>query len=203
MRDWTGFGVWEERHKESMREAEHRRLVRRLREARVEEHTGGAPAELPEGIEVRWGLLEDEAGIADLLEQSGIPRWIAFEECYIVVEKEGEILGALRYRTEKERLLLGLLVTDPRIEERPLAVALYAGAGKLAREMGVGEIIARSFPCGDYLREAGYHRRGRREWRLDATRYGEIRERHGAGRWKRLFRLLGVTAVPFFGLLRE
>ena len=31
MRDWTDFGAWEERHKELMREAEDRRLVRELR----------------------------------------------------------------------------------------------------------------------------------------------------------------------------
>ena len=31
MRDWTDYGVWEERHKELMREAEDRRLVRELR----------------------------------------------------------------------------------------------------------------------------------------------------------------------------
>ena len=36
MRDWADFGVWEERHKELMREAEHRRLVRELRGRRVE-----------------------------------------------------------------------------------------------------------------------------------------------------------------------
>jgi hypothetical protein len=31
MRDWSDFGVWEERHKELMREAEDRRLVREMR----------------------------------------------------------------------------------------------------------------------------------------------------------------------------
>ncbi len=34
MRDWADFGVWEERHKELMRDAEDRRLVREAREAR-------------------------------------------------------------------------------------------------------------------------------------------------------------------------
>lgn len=200
MRDWTGFGVWEERHKELMREAEHQRLVRGLREARKEAHPGEDYLKLPDGIEVRWGLLEDEPGIAKVLELNGMPRWIAFEERHIVAEKEGEILAALRYRTEPKRLLLGSLVSDPWAEERPLAVALYAGAGELAREMGVGEIVARSFPYKDYPREAGYRRRGRREWRLDPTRYGEICEQPVAGGWKRL---LGVTAVPFVGLLRD
>ena len=203
MRDWTGYGVWEERHKELIREAEHRRLVRGLREVRKEAPSGEDYLRLPEGIEVRWGLLEDEPGIAKLLELNGMPRWIAFEERHIVAEKEGEILAALRYRTEPKRLLLGSLVSDPWAEERPLAVALYAGAGELGREMGVGEIVARSFPYKDYPREAGYRRRGRREWRLDPTRYGETREQPVAGRWKRLFGLLGVTAVPFVGLLRD
>ncbi len=205
MRDWAGFGVWQERHRELLREAEHRRLVRRLREEREENNSGDNSVELLEGIEVRWGLLEDEPAIAEILELNGMPRWIAFEERYIVAEKEGEILAALRYRTEPKRLLLGLLVSDPWAEERPLAVALYAGAGELAREMGAGEIIARPVPhVGDYPREAGYRRRGRREWRLNATRHGEIREQSAAaGRWRRLFGLLGVTAVPFVGLLRE
>ncbi len=203
MRDRADFGVWEERHKELMREAEHRRLVRGLREARKEAHPGEDHLKLPDGIEVRWGLVEDEPGIAKLLELNGMPRWIAFEERHIVAEKEGEILAALRNRTEPKRLLLGSLVSDPWAEERPLAVALYAGAGELAREMGVGEIVVRSFPHKDYPREAGYRRRGRREWRLDPTRYGETREQPVAGRWKRLLGLLGVTAVPFVGLLRD
>jgi hypothetical protein len=201
--DWVDLGVWEERRKELLREVEGRRLARGLREgrkARAGKLSGGAPAELAEGIEVRWGLLEDEAGIADLLELNGMPRWIAFEERYVVAEKDGEILAALRYGTEKGRLLLGFLVSDPWAEERPLAVALYAGAGELAREMGVGEIIARPSPhAGDYPREAGYRRRGRREWRLDATLAPESRKELPAGGWRRALALLGVLAVPFFG----
>ncbi len=204
MRDWADFGVWEERHRELMREAEDRRLARGLREARAEKRSGEASIELPEGIEVRWGLLEDEPRVADILELNGMPRWIAFEERYIVAEKDGEILAALRYRTEKGRLLLGLLVSDPWVEEHPLAVALYARAGELAREMGVGEVIARPSPYVDeYPRAAGYRRRGRREWRLDAARFGETHDEPAAGRWKRLFGLFGATAVPFVGLLRR
>lgn len=209
MHDWVGFRAWEGRRVELLREAAHRRLVRELRETRrvrAEERPGDGKVELRDGgIEVRWGHLEDEPGVARLLELNGMPRWIAFEERYIVAEKEGKILAAMRYRTEPERLLLGLLVADPRAEEHPLAVALYAGAGELAREMGVREVIARPFPyVGDYPREAGYWRRGRHEWRLDAARYGETREGEpAAGRWKRLSGLLGATAVPFVGLLRE
>ncbi|MCA1687201.1 MAG: hypothetical protein LC714_01060 [Actinobacteria bacterium] len=203
MRDWADFGVWEERRKELLREAEHRRLARELREARevrAAERPGEDSVGLPDGIEVRWGLLEDEPRIAEILELNGMPRWIAFEERYIVAEKDGEILAALRYRTEPKRLLLGLLVSDPWAEERPLAVALYAGTGELAREMGVGEVLARPFPyLGDYPREAGYRRRGRRAWRLDTTPALESREELPAGGWRRSLALLGVLAVPFFG----
>ena len=200
MHDWADFGVWEERRKELMREAEGRRLARGLRVARAEQHSGEAPVEVPEGIEVRWGLLEDEPRVADILELNGMPRWIAFEERYLVAEKDGTILAAMRYRTEKERLSLGLLVSDPWVEERPLALALFAGVRELARELGVGEIVARPFPyAGDYPREAGYRRRGRREWRLDTAGSLESRRELPAGGWRRIFALFGALAVPFFG----
>ena len=189
MQGWAEFGVWEDHHKELLREAERARLARRVREGRVSREESRVA--VPEGIEVRWGLLEDEAKIADLLQLNGMPRWVAFEERYVVAERDGEMLAALRYRTEPKRLLLGLLISDPWAEERPLAVALYAGAAKLAREMGVGEVIVRPFPRADYPREAGYRRRGRREWRLD------VGEEPAAGRWRRLFGLFGATAIPF------
>jgi hypothetical protein len=191
---WAEFGAWEDHHEELLREAEQARLARAGRVSSRERRV-----EVPEGIEVRWGLLEDEPGIADLLELNGMPRWVAFEERYVVAERDGEILSALRYRTEPKRLLLGLLISDPWTEERPLAVALYAGAAALAREMGVGEVIAQVSPHADYPREAGYRRRGRREWRLDVRSGGEAREKPGAGRWRRLFALFGFPAVPFFG----
>ena len=196
MHSWAGFAAWEDHHEELLREAERARLARRVREGRANREQ--SRDEVPEGIEVRWGLLEDEAKIADLLELNGMPRWVAFEERYVVAERDGEMLAALRYRTEPKRLLLGLLISDPWAEERPLAVALYAGAGKLAREIGVGEVIARPFPHEDYPREAGYRRRGRREWRLDVTRAPEALEGPAAGRWRKLFGLLGVPAIPFF-----
>jgi hypothetical protein len=196
---WASFGVWEERHKELLKEAERRRLARGLREARAVERSGETPIELSKGIEVRWGLLEDEPRIADILELNGMPRWIAFEERYIVAEKDGTILAALRYRTEPKRLLLGLLVSDPWAEERPLAVALYAGAGGLAWEIGVGEILARPFPyIGDYPREAGYRRRGRNEWRLDVASSLEGGRVLPASGWRRALALLGAFTVPFF-----
>ncbi len=206
--DWATFLAWEERRAELVRDVERRRLVRELREARgsrAEECSGGGYAEMRDGgIEVRWGLLEDEPKVAGLLELNGMPRWIASEERYIVAEKDGEILAAMRYRTEPKRLLLGLLVGDPRAEERPLAVALYAGAGELAREIGIGEVVARSVPRVDsYPREAGYSWWDPRQWRLDAAQHGEIREKPAGLGWQRLFGLLGLRAAPFAGLLRR
>ena len=190
-----------------LREAERGRLARGLREARKTQTAGRRGEDrvgMTGGIEVRWGLLEDEAKVADLLELNGMPRWLAFEERYVVAERSGEVLAALRYRTESKRLLLGLLVSDPWAEERPLAVALYAGAGRLAREMGIGEVLARPLPpATDYPREAGYRRRGRREWRLDVALSEGLRDEPVAGRWRRLFGLFGAPAVPFVGLLRK
>ena len=200
MHGWAEFGAWEGRHEELLREAEHERLAR---EARVNRGRKQSEVEVPEGIEVRWGLLEDEAKIADLLELNGMPRWVAFEERYVVAERDGEILAALRYRTEKGRLSLGLLISDPWVEERPLALALYAGARELAREMDVGEIVACPFPHADYPGEAGYRRRGRRSWRLDVSRSGEGGQEAGGGRWRRLLALFGAPAVPFVGLVRK
>ena len=198
MHSWAEFEAWAGRHEELLREAEQGRLARVAREGRVRDRRRESRVEVPEGIEVRWGLLEDEAKIADLLQLNGMPRWVAFEERYVVAQKDGEILAALRYRTEPKRLLLGLLISDPWAEERPLAVALYAGARELAQEMGVGEVLARPFPHADYPREAGYRRRGRREWRLEVARAPQAREEPAVGRWRRLFGLLGVPAVPFF-----
>jgi len=195
---WAEFEAWAGRHEELLREAEQGRLARVAREGRVRDRRRESRVEVPEGIEVRWGLLEDEAKIADLLQLNGMPRWVAFEERYVVAQKDGEILAALRYRTEPKRLLLGLLISDPWAEERPLAVALYAGARELAQEMGVGEVLARPFPHADYPREAGYRRRRRREWRLEVARAPQAREEPAVGRWRRLFGLLGVPAVPFF-----
>ena len=134
--------------------------------------TGAAFAAAEEGpgttIEVRWGLLADEAAVAELLELNGMPRWVAFEERFIVAEEDGRVLGALRYRTESKRLLLGLLVVDPWAGEERMARALYTGAGELARELGVREVVASGARAG-YAGEAGYRRWGR-DWRLDPAR---------------------------------
>jgi hypothetical protein len=89
---WTEFGPWEGRHEELLREAERERLARAVRAAGRREE----PVEVEEGIEVRWGLLEDEAKVADLLQLNGMPRWLAFEERYVVAERDGEVLAAVR-----------------------------------------------------------------------------------------------------------
>lgn len=188
MSEWLGFEVWKQRREELLREAQERALAREARKVResfapVE---GGAVAGK---IGVRWGRFEDEAGIAELLDLNGMPRWIAFEERFIVVHRGGKPLAALRYRTESKRLLLGLLVVDPWAGERRMARALYTGAWNLGREIGVGEILAAKLPHADYPGETGYRRWGR-GWRLDATQPVEIEVSEGRGARHPLVRLL-------------
>ena len=162
---WFKFWGWCERRRALLREEQERALAREAARVRA---AFAAAKEGPGTIEVRWGLPADEAAVAELLELNGMPRWVAFEERFIVAERDGKVLGALRYRTESKRLLLGLLVVDPWAGEERLARALYAGAGDLARELGVGEVVASTARAG-YAGEAGYRRRGR-DWRLDAAR---------------------------------
>ncbi|MCA1716653.1 MAG: hypothetical protein LC781_07260 [Actinobacteria bacterium] len=155
------------------------------------------------GIEVRWGLREDEDGVAELLELNGMPRPLAFEERFVVAVAgpEGELLATLSYRTASKRLLLGFLVADPWVEERSLARALYAGAIALAREAGIGEIQACPSLYGDYPGEVGY-RWCRGGWRADAALALGGREELPAGGWRRVFVLLGFAPVPFFRAFR-
>jgi len=154
------YEAWRERHAELLREAEEGRLARRLRKGgrrretlgllrRVGAWAGFVPtSRRPTGegtarVRVRWATPEDEGRISDLLELNGAPRAMAVGEGFIVAQKDGNVLAAMRYRTESKRLLLGLLVADPWTEERPLAEALYAGARELAREMGVDHVKTR------------------------------------------------------------
>ncbi|HSK98805.1 MAG TPA: hypothetical protein VK869_00575 [Rubrobacteraceae bacterium] len=188
---WTDFGGWKERHLELVREAERERLARELGEARRRRELG------LDGVEVRWGLVEDGTRIADLLELNGMPRWVAFEERYVVAELGGEVVAALRYRTEPGRLVLGLFVADPGVEERPLAVALYGRIRELALERGMREIRAWALPRGDYPKEVGYRRRGG-EWRSDAVRDREVRgPRSVRGRLRDLVAAAGTLFMPF------
>src|SRR5688500_17709660 len=118
-----------ERRKELLREAEGRRIARALRKAcrSAKDDKRTVTREL-EGLKVGWGLAEEEPAVADLLELNGIPRWVAFEERFIVAQKDGKVLGAVSYRMESKRLLLGLLVVDPWAGEERVAVALYRGS---------------------------------------------------------------------------
>jgi hypothetical protein len=163
---WFRFRGWRERRRALLREERERALARK--EARVRAAFAAAEERSGTTIEVRWGLLADEAAVAELLELNGMPRWVAFEERFVVAEENGKVLGALRYRTESKRLLLGLLVVDPWAGEERLARALYAGAGDLARELGVGEVVVSGARAG-YSGGAGYRRWGR-DWRLDVAR---------------------------------
>lgn len=191
MDHWTHYSAWRERRKELLREAQERQLAREARKAR--EIFAHSKARAPK-VQVRWGLPEDEAKIAELLELNGVPRWVAFEERFIVGEHEDRLLAAVRYRTETKRLILGLLVTDPwsgrgSFGERRLAVALYAGARGLALELGAREILAKTDRAGaGYLREAGYRRWGG-GWRLDTTWQPRPRQELPAGGWRRWLRL--------------
>ncbi len=173
MLEWSEFEVYKERSRDLLREAAAARLAREARYGAGEKR-GKASFQADEvaGIRVRWGGIEDEAGISDLLALNGMPRWIAFEERFIVAEEGGEVLAALRYRTESKRLILGLLVVDPWAGERRLARALYTGARNLGREMCVGEILAARGPHADYAREAGYRRRSK-FWRVDTGKSNE------------------------------
>jgi hypothetical protein len=104
--------------------------------------------------------------------------------------------------TTSQAFLLGLLVSDPWAEERPLAVALYAGAIELAREMGVREVRARSVRHADgYPHVAGYRWRFPGGWYLD-TQPRYRRKGLPAGGWRRMVALLSVPAVPFFRAFR-
>lgn len=186
-----------ERREVLLREAEERRMADSLRRARWdvgEKRQGGVNEAV--GIEVRWGSACDEATVADLLELNGMPRWISFEERFLVAEEDGKVLGALRYRTESKRLILGLLAVDPWAGEDLVARALYRGAGELAEELGVGEVVASSTSAG-YPGGAGYRRWGR-VWRLDVGAVPHHRGQISRSGWHRLSTLLTELISAFY-----
>jgi len=123
------------------------------------------------GTKVRWGLAEDDAAVADLLQLNGMPRWVAFEERFIVAERNGRLVGAVRYATESKRLSLGLLVVDPWAGERRTARALYRGAVDLALDLGASDVVAATSRGLGYPGEAGYRRSGR-GWRSSVPSEG-------------------------------
>ena len=171
MIDLAGFW-YAGRHRELLREASRERLARELGRARkaARKARAGRPATFDaDGLTrppastravVRRGLAEDAPRVAGLLEPNGMPRWVAFEERFIVAEEGGKLVAALRFREGSGRLHLGLLVTDPWAEEGSLAVALYAGARAMARGLGLREVRARTRRHQRHLREAGYRARG-------------------------------------------
>lgn len=169
--------LWRDRRKDLLREAKQRRLARELREAR----RAGR-------IKVRCSLPGDEHRIAVLLELNGRPRWEGFEERFIVAEQKGKILSALPYQTTSKRLCAGLPITDPWVEERPLARAMYIGLGDLAREIGAGEVVAQPLSYADYPYEAGYLRCGSWWWQ-DTNRPAE-RGKLSASSWCKTVALL-------------
>jgi acetyltransferase (GNAT) family protein len=196
---WVEIEVWRQRRAELIREAQERALAREARKVReafaaVEER----PAGVPLGMKVRWGLAEDEPAVADLLELNGMPRWVAFEERFIVAQKNGKLVGAVRYATESKRLTLGLLVVDPWAGERRVSKALYAGSRELARELGTNVVVA-SEARANYPRAAGFRHHGR-TWHARVPRSDGGSS--SGGRWGRLFGLWGTMAVPFYRAFR-
>ena len=148
-------------------------------------------------IEVRCSLLEDEPRIAALLEFHGVPYRLANEERFLIAQRSGGgILAALEYRTVINGLMLGCLVTDPRVEERPLARALYAEAHALAGSLAITDIRARPTLYGDYPYDVGYWRWGR-NWRSSIIHPLVLRGELPEGGWRRMIALFRVFAVPF------
>ena len=182
-----------ERRRELMREAEEARMAREARARRPEK------PERDGMTRVRWGLAEDEAAVADLLQLNGMPRWVAFEERFVLAERGGEIVGAVRYATESKRLSLGLLVVNPWAGERLTARALYLGALDLAGELGASDVSATAARGSVYPGEAGYRRAGR-GWRSPVPPEGGG---ESAGFWRTLLHLWGTrAALPFYRVPR-
>lgn len=171
-----------DRHRELLREASQQRLVREAQRARkgrsraekAQTRTPLVHPMLPRRTPakkrpvVRLGLARDAPRIAVLLELNGMPRWVAYEERFIIAEEEGQLVAVVRFREDAEGLHLGLFVTDPWAREGPSVTALYAGAGTIAQGLGLRKVRARPRGHETLLRKAGY-RRCRGGWWLDAT----------------------------------
>jgi hypothetical protein len=84
----------------------------------------------------------------------------------------------VRFRRDSRRLFLGLLVTDPRVEEGRAAARLYDGARAMALSLGLREILVRTSRHGSVAREAGY-RRCEDGWRLEVAGAGRRRDAGG------------------------
>ena len=154
MRDRADFGFW----RDLWDAAEERQQAKDAR-WNTSALRGGKEGD---AAEVRWGTSADEPAVAELLQLNGMPRWVAFEERFIVVEGGGgRLLAAMRYRTGSKRLILGLPIVDPWAGERRMVGELYGGAVELAHRMGLEEVLTRpAGPAKDSqaacLREAGF-----------------------------------------------
>ena len=89
------------RHQELLEEAGWVRLVRRLRRA-----PKGRPGGVSNGrlAKYQWqtyastrGSSEDAPRIAGLMELNGMPRWVAFEERFILAEDKGKLMAVVRF----------------------------------------------------------------------------------------------------------
>lgn len=191
---WTDYKAWRKRRGELVAEAQERALEREAaRVRRAFASAGGSGS----AVEVRWGQAEDGARIADLLELNGMPRWVAFEELFVVADERGEVTAAVRYRVGRDRLLLGLLVADPWRDGGALAEALYSGARALAWEAGIPRVVARGPENPRRARDAGFRRRG---WDLQAgaTTFPDPPPKPPGRSLRRAFSLWGRLCVPFF-----
>ena len=152
-------------------------------------------------IAVRWGSVEDGGAIGRVLGLNSISERDVPKETYIVAEERGEILAVGYYLIVHKRLVLGLLAVDPWVGEHRFAVALYLGAGKLGRTIGLREVWTERDEHREYLLEAGY-RRHVGGWRLDTTRSFGDYERLPERGWRRVLYLWSADHVPFFRAFR-
>ncbi|SMC03824.1 hypothetical protein SAMN00767673_0790 [Rubrobacter radiotolerans DSM 5868] len=101
-----------------------------------------------EGLRGRRGSREDAAAVSELMDLNGLPRWVAYEESFVVAEGcrgAAGLFGAVLYRLRYGgggALVLGRPVVDPWADERSVCRALYDGAERLRRELGLGRTVA-------------------------------------------------------------
>lgn len=162
------------RRQELLKEAGWRGLARNPHPSRKQKPDAGrSPAEdkfafEERRIEVRRSSAEDTPRISDFLEFNGIPRWVAFEERFIVAEESGRLVAAVRFREDVGGLRLGLLATGSISGERALAVALYSAAKVMARGLGLREVHIHGNSHRTYPRAAGFHK-CEFGWRVDVA----------------------------------
>lgn len=199
MGHWENYKARRTRRRELLAEEQDRALAR---EARRMRETFAAAEGSGQAVEVRWCLTEDDPRVARLLELNGMPRWVAFEEQFVVAEQRGEVTAAVRYRAGRERLLLGLLVADLWRDGGALARTLYWRARALAWEAGTPTVVVRRPASPRRAREAGFRRRGRylqADATSEATAVPGPPPKPLGHSLRRAFSLWGRLSVPFFG----